>query len=145
MRKAIVHIIENESHRYHKLNVEFDEIDELIFSIDYYADDIEVWNLLVFVSCKELNEMEIFELEDVHIKISSDVYIPKNNFTKKEKSIIELSIRHAYETSGLGGACDLANVLNLDYQNCDGCTTDVPVIDGECLICGQETKIKVKK
>jgi len=88
MRKAIVHIIENESQKYHKLNVEFDEIDELIFSIDNYSDEIEVWNLLIFVSCKYLTKKEIFKLENVHVKISSDVYIPKNIFTNKEEKNI---------------------------------------------------------
>ena len=54
---------------------------------------------------------------------------------------IKKKVYEAYCNHGVATACDEANKHNqVKYEYCKACENDMPAIDHECLICGQETK-----
>lgn len=57
------------------------------------------------------------------------------------KMQIKKKVYEAYCNHGVATACDEANKHNqVKYEYCKACENDMPAIDHECLICGQETK-----
>ncbi len=56
---------------------------------------------------------------------------------------IKKAVYSAYQKKGVIGACAVANKHNLKYEHCHMCEAETPVIDHECLICGQSTAKQV--
>lgn len=52
-------------------------------------------------------------------------------------------IRNAYEKHGVVAALYEAEKYNVPYEHCRGCDADMPTIDGQCTICGQDTTTRM--
>ena len=71
-----------------------------------------------------------------------------NNTSKKEKEKLKKQFYKDYEANGQSFTFDMVNafnnnhILTIPFEQCKACETNSPAIDHECLICGQETKVK---
>lgn len=62
------------------------------------------------------------------------------------KMQIKKKVYEAYCNHGVATACDEANKHNqVKYEYCKACENDMPAIDHECLICGQNTVSQTKE